>query len=161
MEHICSSCSIEILCNFTETCKGVFCVSFLLVFLLLGAIFNPVTNLMAIPASVFVCIFGLGVLSWNPLGGTFVKLSTSGFSSETSMTSSSAGLVRRLLVSWGSPTLEPSSSASTSASSRGVQSWFVWLLGKVHFVQAFCEPVQGGIDVRGAFLLHLLEQTCL
>ena len=120
MEHICGSCSIEILGDFTETCEGIFSVSFLLVLLLLGAIFDPVTNFVAVPALVFVYIFGLGVLSWNPLGGTFVKLSTSGFSSETSTTSSSAGLVGRLLVPWGSPTLEPSSSASTSTSTRGI-----------------------------------------
>ena len=141
MEHICGSCSIEILDNFTKTCEGVFSVSFLLILLLLGAIFDPVANFASVSTSVFVYIFGLGVFSWNLLGGTFVKLSTSGFSSETSMTSSSVGLVGRLLVPWGSPTLEPSSSASTSASSRGVQSGLVRLLGEVHFIQTFCEPV--------------------
>ena len=121
MEHICGSCSIEILGNFIETCKGVFSVSFFLVFLFLWAIFDPVANFVAISASIFVDIFRFGVFSWNPLGGTLAKLSTSGFSSETSMTSPSAGLVGRLLVPWGSSALESSSSASTSSSSRGIE----------------------------------------
>ena len=120
MEHVCSSCSIEILGDFTETSEGVFSVSFFLVFLLLWAIFDPVANFVAISASIFVYIFRFGVFSWNPLGGTFVKLSTSGFSSETSMTSSSAGLVGRLLIPWGSSALESSPSASASTSSRGI-----------------------------------------
>ena len=96
MEHVCSSCSIEILGDFTEACKGVFSVSFLLVLLLLGAIFDPMTNFAAISASIFVYIFCFGVFPRNSFGGAFVKLSTSGFSSETSSTSSSAGLVGRL-----------------------------------------------------------------
>ena len=120
MEHISSSCSIEVLGSFTETCKGVFSVSFFLVFLLLWAIFDPVANSVAISASIFVYILRFGVFSWNPLGGTLVKLSTSRFSSETSTTSSSVGLVGRLMVPWGSSTLESSSSASTSTSSRGI-----------------------------------------
>ena len=120
MEHVCSSCSIEILSDFTEACKGVFSVSFLLVLLLLGAIFDPMTNFTAISASVFVYIFCFGVFPRNSFGRAPVKLSTSGFSSETSMTSSSAGLLGRLLVPWGSPALKSSSSASTSASSRGI-----------------------------------------
>ena len=138
MEHICSSCSIEILGDFTETSEGVFSVSFFLVLLLLWAIFDPVANFTTISASIFVYIFCFGVFSWNPLGGTFIKLSISGFSSETSMTSPSAGLVGRLFVPWGSPALESSSSASTSTSSRGIQSQFVRFLGEIHFVQTFC-----------------------
>ena len=120
MEHICGSCSIEILGDFTETCKGVFSVSFFLVFLFLRAIFDPVANFAAISALIFVYIFRFGVFSWNPLGGTLVKLSTSRFSSETSMTSPLAGLVGRLLVPWGSSALKSSSSASASTSSRGI-----------------------------------------
>ena len=160
MEHVCSSCSIEILGDFTQTCKGVFSVSFLLVLLLLGAIFDPVTNFTAISASIFVHIFGFGVFSWNSFGGALVKFSTSGLSSETSTTSSSAGLVGRLLVPCGSSALEPSSSASTFASSRGLQSGFVGFLGEIHFVQTFCQLVQHSGDVRRAFLLYLLEWTC-
>ena len=133
MEHVCSSCSIEILCDFTKACKGIFIVSFLLVLLLFGAIFDPMTNFAAISASIFVYIFCLGIFSRNSFGGAFVKLSTSGFSSETSSTSSSAGLVGRLLVPWGSSALEYSSSSSTSASSRGIQSRFIRFLGKIHF----------------------------
>ena len=101
MEHVCSSCSIEILCNFTKACKGVFIVSFLLVLLLLWTIFNPMTNFAAISASIFVYIFCFGVFSRNSFGRALVKLSTSGFSSETSTASSSAGLVGRLLISLG------------------------------------------------------------
>ena len=139
MEHICSSCSIEILGDFTEACKGVFSVSFLLVLFLLGAIFDPMTNFSAISASIFVYIFGLGVFSRNSFGRALVKLTTSGFSSETSTASSSAGLVGRLLIPWRSSALESSSSASTSASSRGIQSRFIRFLGKIHFVQTFCQ----------------------
>ena len=135
MEHVCSSCSIEILGNFTEACKGVFSVSFLLVLLLLGAIFNPMTNFTAISASIFVYIFCFGVFPRNSFGRALVKLSTSGFSSETSMTSSSAGLVGRLLIPWGSSALKSSSSASASASSRGIQSGFIRFLGEIHFIQ--------------------------
>ena len=139
MEHVCSSCSIEILGNFTKACKGVFSVSFLLVLLLLGAIFDPMTNFMAISASIFVYIFCFGVFPRNSFGGALVKLSTSGFSSETSTTSSSAGLVRRLLIPWGSSALKSSSSAS--ASSRGIQSGFIRFLGEIHLVQTFCQFV--------------------
>ena len=141
MEHVCSSCSIEILGDFTETCKGVFSVSFLLVLLFLGAIFDPMTNFAAISASIFVYIFRFGVFSWNRLDGTFVKLSTSGFSSETSSTSTLAGVVGRLLIPWGSSALESSSSASASVSSRGIQSWFIRFLGEIHFIQTFCQFV--------------------
>ena len=141
MEHVCSSCSIEILCDFTKACKSVFSVSFLLVFLLLGAIFNPVTNFTAISASIFVYIFCFGVFPRNSFGRALVKLSTLGFSSETSMTSSSAGLVGRLLIPWGSSALKSSSSASTSASSRGIQSGFIRFLGEIHFVQTLCQFV--------------------
>ena len=101
MEHVCSSCSIEILGDFTKACKSIFCVPFLLVLLLLGAIFNPMTNFSTISASIFVYIFCFGVFSRNSLGRAFVKLTASGFSSKTSTTSSSAGLVGRLLVSPG------------------------------------------------------------
>ena len=138
MEHVCSSCSIEILGDFTKACKSVF---FLLVFLLLGAIFNPMTNFTAISASIFVYIFRFGVFSRDSFGRALVKLSTSGFSSETSTTSSAAGLVGRLLIPWGSSALESSSSASTSASSRGIQSGFIRFLGEIHFVQTFCQFV--------------------
>ena len=138
MEHVCSSCSIEILGDFTEACKGVFSVSFLLVLLLLGTIFDPMTNFMAISASVFVYIFCFGVFPRNSFGRALVKLSTSGFSSETSMTFSSVGLVGRLLVPWGSSALKSSSSASASASSRGIQSGFIRFLGEIHLVQTFC-----------------------
>ena len=141
MKHVCSSCSIEILGDFIEACKGVFSVSFLLVLLLLGAIFDPVTNFVAISASIFVYIFCFGVFPRNPLGGTFVKLSTSGFSSKTSTTSSLAGLVGRLLIPWGSSVLESSSSASASTSSRGIQSGFIRFLGEIHFIQTFCQFV--------------------
>ena len=139
MEHVCSSCSIEILGNFTEACKGVFSFSLLLVFLLLGAIFDPVTNFVAIPASIFVYIFCFGIFPRDSFGRALVKLSTSGFSSETSMTSSSAGLVGRLLVPWRSSALKSSSSASSSASSRGIQSGFIRFLGEVHLVQTVCQ----------------------
>ena len=139
MEHICSSCSIEILGDFTEACKGVFRISFLLVLLLLGTIFNPMTNFAAISASIFVCIFCLGVFPRNSFGRALVKLSTSGFSSETSSTSSSVGLVGRLLIPWGSSALESSSSASTS--SRGIQSGFIRFLGEIHFIKTFCQFV--------------------
>ena len=108
MEHVCSSCSIEILGDFTEACKGVFIVSFLLVLLLLGAIFNPVTNFTAISASIFVYIFHFGVFPRNSFCRALVKLSTSEFSSETSTTSSLTGLVGRLLIPWGSSALESS-----------------------------------------------------
>ena len=138
MEHVCSY-SIEILGDFTEACKGVFSVSFLLVLLLLGAIFNPMTNFTAISASIFVYIFRFGVFSWNPLGGTFVKLSTSGFSSKTSSTSTLVGVVGRLLIPWGSSTLESSSSASASTSSRGIQSGFIRFLGEIHFIKTFVQ----------------------
>ena len=141
MEHVCNSCSIEILGDFTKACKGVFIVSFLLVLLLLGAIFHPMTNFMAISASIFVYIFHFGVFSRDSFGRALVKLSTSGFSSETSSTSSSTGLVGRLLIPWGSSALESSSSASTSASSRGIQSGFIRFLGEIHFVQTFCQFV--------------------
>ena len=139
MEHVCSSCSIEILGDFTEACKGVFSVSFLLVLLLLWTIFDPVTNFVAISASIFVYIFCFGVFPRNSFGRALVKLTPSGFSSETSTTSSSVGLVGRLLVSWGSSALESSSSASTSASSRGIQSGFIRFLGEIHLVQTFCQ----------------------
>ena len=141
MEHICSSCSIEVLGYFTEACKGVFSVSFLLVLLLLGAIFDPVTNFTAIPASIFVYIFCFGVFPRNSFGGAFVKLSTSGFSSETSSTSSLVGLVGRLWIPWGSSALKSSSSASASASSRGIQSGFIRFLGEIHFIKTFCQFV--------------------
>ena len=137
MEHVCSSCSIEILGDFTEACKGVFSVSFLLVLLLLGAIFDPMTNFTAISASIFVYIFCFGVFPRNSFGRALVKLSTSGFSSETSSTSSSSGLVGRLLVPWGSPALK----SSSSASSRGIQSGFIRFLGEIHLVQTFCQFV--------------------
>ena len=139
MEHVCSSCSIEILGNFTEACKGIFSVSFLLVLLLLGTVFDPMTNFVAISASVFVYIFCFGVFPRNSFGRALVKLSTSGFSSETSTTSSSAGLVGRLWIPWGSSALESSSSASASASSRGIQSGFMKFLGEIHLVQTFCQ----------------------
>ena len=141
MEHVCSFCSIEVLGYFTKACKGVFIVSFLLVLLLLGTIFNPMTNFMAISASIFVCIFCLAIFSMNSFCRALVKLSTSGFSSETSSTSSSVGLVGRLLIPWGSSALESPSSASTSASTRGVQSRFIGFLGEIHFVQTFCQLV--------------------
>ena len=141
MEHVCSSCSIEILGNFIEACKGVFSVSFLLVLLLLGAIFDPMTNFMAISASIFVYIFCFGVFPRNSFCRALVKLSTSGFSTETSMTSSSVGLVGRLLVPWGSSALESSSSASASTSSRGIQSGFIGFLGEIHFIKTFCQFV--------------------
>ena len=96
MEHVCSSCSIEILCNFTKACECIFIVSFLLVLLLLGAIFDPMTYFAAISTSIFVYIFCLGIFSRNSFCRALVKLTTSGFSSETSSTSSSVGLVRRL-----------------------------------------------------------------
>ena len=132
MEHICSSCPIEILGDFAEACKGVFSISFLLVLLLLGTIFDPMTNFVAISASIFIYIFCFGVFSRNSFGRALVKLSTSGFSSETSSTSSSAGLVGSLLIPWGSSALKSSSSAS--ASSRGIQSGFIRFLGKIHLV---------------------------
>ena len=141
MEHVRSSCSIEILGDFTEACKGVFSVSFLLVLLLLGAIFDPMTNFMAISASVFVYILCFGVFPRNSFGRALVKFSTSGFSSETSMASSSAGLVGRLWIPWGSSALKSSSSASASASSRGIQSRFLRFLGEIHFFQTFCQFV--------------------
>ena len=139
MEHVCSSCSIEILGDVTEACKGVFRVSFLLVLLLLGTIFDQMTNFTAISASIFVYIFTLGVFPRNSFGRALVKLSTSGFSSKTSTTSSSVGLVGRLLIPWGSSALESSSSASASASSRGIQSGFIRFLGEIHLVQTFCQ----------------------
>ena len=139
MEHVCSSCSIDALGYFTKACKGVFIVSFLLVLLLLGTIFNPMTNFTAISASIFVYIFCLGIFSRNSFCRALVKFSTSGFSSETSTTSSSVGLVGRLLIPWGSSALESSSSASTSASTRGIQSRFIRFLGEIHFVQTFCQ----------------------
>ena len=114
MEHVCSSCSIEILGDFTKACKGVFSVSFLLILLLLGAIFDPMTNFAAISASIFVYIFCFGVFPRNSFGRAPVKLSPSGFSSETSTTSSSVWLVGRLLIPWGSPALKSSSSTSAS-----------------------------------------------
>ena len=141
MEHICGSCSIEVLGDFTETCKGVFSFSLLLVLLLLGAIFDPMTNFTAISASIFVYIFCFGVFPRNPFGRALVKLSTSGFSSETSSTSSSVGLVGRLLIPWGSSALESSSSASASTSSRGIQSGFIRFLGEIHFIKTFCQFV--------------------
>ena len=141
MEHVCSSCSIEILGDFTEACKGVFSVSFLLVLLLLGTILDPMTNFAAISALIFVYIFCFGVFPRDSFSRALIKLSTSGFSSETSSTSSLAGLVGRLLIPWGSSTLKSSSSASASASSRGIQSWFIRLLGEIHFVQTFCQFV--------------------
>ena len=139
MEHVCSSCSIEIFGNFTEACKGVFSVSFLLVLLLLGAIFDPMTNFAAIYASIFVYIFCFRVFPRNSFGRALVKLSTSGFSSETSSTSSSAGLVGRLLIPWVSSALKSSSSASASPSSRGIQSGFIRFLGEIHLIQTFCQ----------------------
>ena len=125
MEHVCSSCSIEILCNFTKACKAIFIVSFVLVLLLLGTIFNPMTNFTAISASIFVYILCFRVFSRDSFCRALIKLTTSGFSSETSATSSSAGLIGRLLIPLGSSALESSSSASTSASSRGIQSGFI------------------------------------
>ena len=139
MEHVCSSCSIEILGDFIEACKGVFSISFLLVFLLLGAIFDPVTNFVAISASIFVYIFCFGVFPRNSFGRALVKLSTSGFSSKTSSTSSLVGLVGRLWIPWGSSALKSSSSAS--ASSRGIQSGFIRFLGEIHFIKTFCQFV--------------------
>ena len=140
MEHVCSSCSIEILGDFTEACKGVFSVSFLLVLLLfLGTIFDPMTIFAAISASIFVYIFCFGVFPRNSFGRALVKLSTSGFSSESFTTSSSAGLVGRLLTPWGSSALKSTSSASASASSRGIQSGFIRFLGEIHLVQTFCQ----------------------
>ena len=141
MEHVCRSCSIEILGDFTEACKGVFSFSLFLVFLLLGAIFNPMTNFMAISASIFVYIFCFGVFPRYSFGRALVKLSTSGFSSETSSTSSSVGLVGRLLIPWGSSALKSSSSTSASASSRGIQSGFIRFLGEIHFIKTFCQFV--------------------
>ena len=141
MEHVCRSCSIEILGDFTEACKGVISVSFLLVLLLLGAIFDPMTNFAAISASIFIYIFCFGVFSRNSFGRALVKLTTSGFSSETSMTSSSVGLVGRLLVPWRFSALKSSSSASASASSRGIQSGFIRFLGEIHLFQTFCQCV--------------------
>ena len=138
MEHVCSSCSIEILGDFAEYCKGVFSVSFLLVLLLLGAIFDPMTNFVAISTLIFVYIFCFGVFPRNSFGRALVKLTTSGFSSETSTTSSLAWLVGRLLVPWGSSALESSSSTSASTSSRGIQSGFIRFLGEIHLVQTFC-----------------------
>ena len=137
MEHVCSSCSIEILANFTEACKVVFSISFLLV-LLLRTIFDPMTNFAAISASIFVYIC-FGVFPRNSFGRALVKLTTSGFSSETSVASSLAGLVGRLLAPWGSSALESSSSTSASASSRGIQSGFIRFLGEIHLVQTFCQ----------------------
>ena len=139
MEYICSSCSIEILGDFAEACKGVSSISFFLVLLLLGTIFDPMTNFTAISASIFIYIFCFGVFSRNSFGRALVKLSTLGFSSETSSTSSSAGLVGRLLTPWGSSALKSSSSASASASSRGIQSGFIRFLGEIHLVQTFCQ----------------------
>ena len=161
MEHVCSFCSIEILGDFTKAGKGVFIVSFFLVFLLSGAIFHPMTNFTAISASIFVYIFCFGVFSRDSFCRALVKLSTSGFSSETSSTSSSVGLVGRLLIPWGSSTLESSSSASTSASSRGIQSGFIRFLGEIHFVQTFCQLIQRSGDVRRSFILYFLEWTCI
>ena len=161
MEHVCSSCSIEILCNFTKACESIFIVSFLLVLLLLWAIFNPMTNFAAISASIFVYIFCLGIFSRNSFCRALAKLSTSGISSETSVASSSAGLVGRLLVPWGSSALESSSSASTSASTRGIQSRFIGFLGEIHFVQTFCQLTQRCGDVRRVFILYFLEWTCI
>ena len=137
MKHVCSSCSIEILGNFTEAYKGVFSFSFLLVFLLLGAIFNPMTNFVAILHRSLSTSFCFGVFPRNSFGRALVKLSTSGFSSETSSTSSSAGLVGRLLIPWGSSALKSSSSASASASSSG----FIRFLGEIHFIKTFCQFV--------------------
>ena len=154
MEHVCSSCSIGILGDFTKACKGVFSVSFLLVLLLLEAIFHPMTNFAAISASIFVYIFCFGVFSRNSFGWALVKRTTLGFSFKTSATSSSAGLVGRLLIPWGSSALESSSSASTSASTRGIQSRFIGFLGEIHFVQTFCKLAQRRGDVRRAFILY-------
>ena len=159
MEHVCSSCSIEILCNFTKACECIFIVSFLLVLLLLGAIFDPMTYFTTISASIFVYIFCFGVFSRNSFCRALVKLTTSGFSSETSPASSSAGLVGRLLIPWGSSALESSSSASTSASTRGIQSRFIGFLGEIHFVQTFCQLAQRHGDVWRAFILYFLERT--
>ena len=159
MEHVCSSCSIEILGNFTKACKSIFSVSFLLVLLLLGAIFDPMTNFAAISASIFVYIFCFGVFSRNSFGRALIKPTTSGFSSKTSLASSSAGLVGRLLIPWGSSALESSSSASTSASTRGIQSRFIGFLGEIHFVQTFCQLAQRRGDVWRVFILYFLEQT--
>ena len=161
MEHVCSSCSIEISCNFTKACECIFIVSFLLVLLLLGAIFDPMTYFAAISTSIFVYIFCLGILSRNSFCRALVKLTTSGFSSETSSTSSSTGLVRRLLISLESSALESSSSASTSASSRGIQSGFIRFLGEIHFVQTFCQLAQRHGNVRRACILYFLERTCI
>ena len=101
MEHVCSSCSIEILCNFTKACECIFIVSFLLVLLLLGAIFDPMTYFAAISASIFVYIFCLGIFSRNSFCRALVKLTTSGFSSETSSTSSFGGAGRKTVDSLG------------------------------------------------------------
>ena len=101
MEHVCSSCSIEVLCDFTKACKGIFIVSFLLVLLLLGAIFDPMTNFAAISASIFVYIFCLGIFSRNSFCRALVKFSTFGFSSETSSTSSLGGAGRKTADSLG------------------------------------------------------------
>ena len=139
MEHVYSSCSIEILSDFIEACKGVLSFSFLLVLLLLGAIFDPMTNFAAISALIFIYIFCFGVFPRNSFGRALVKLSTSGFSSETSSTSSSVGLVGRLLIPWGSSALESSSSASASTSSRGIHSGFIRFLGEIHVIKTFCQ----------------------
>ena len=68
-------------------------------------------------------------------------------------------LVGKLLISLESSSLHPSSSASTSASTRGIQSRFVGLLGEVHFVQAFCQSDKGVVDCGRLFLLlYFLER---
>ena len=152
MEHVCSSCSIEILCNFTKACKAIFIVSFLLVLLLLGTIFNLMTNFTAISASIFVFILCFRVFSRDSFCRALVKLTTSGFSFETSATSSLVGLVGRLLIPLGSSALESSSPASTSASSRGIQSGFIRFLGELHFIQALVN-LFSIMATSGGFLL--------
>ena len=109
----------------------------------------------------FSAYFGLFSLDYCVICRALVKLTASGFSSKTSTTSSSAGLVGRLLVSLESSALESSSSASTSASSRGVQSGFIRFLGEIHFVQTFCQLAQRHSDVRRVFILYFLERTCI
>ena len=139
MEHFCGSISIEILGYFTKAQKCIFCVLLCQILLLLWTIFYPMTNFPAVPASIFISIFGLRILSGNSFSGTFVKFSSSGFSSKTSSTSSSVLCVEGLITSLKSPSLESSSSTSTSSSSSRVDGRFVGFLGEIHFIQTFCQ----------------------
>ena len=99
----------------------------------------PNDQFPCIPASIFISIFGLRILSGNSFSGTFVKFSSSGFSSETSSTSSLALCVEGLITSLKSPSLESSSPTLTSSSSSGVDGRFVGFLGEIHFIQTFCQ----------------------